>query len=165
MRRFTSCPRLERFLLIEAIGTACPFAARLVLHGANGNGWPDPYFTSPLPVLLFNAMPITLLAFLFSRRASRAGLVTAVVVLAFTFITHATLDLSRDPQAGVAVLLIPIYTLPILLAVYAVAVTIEWLVGRMHIERTYKGRKGEEKGRKKGRKKGRESFSDARLIC
>jgi hypothetical protein len=118
--------RDRHFVRAAIVGMALPYAARvpgLPWHGAQ---WLNSYLPSVAGVAFiaaFNAIPIAVLGAL--RLACRRRVVAFWCAAAAAFLvlalSHATLDLASDAQAGIALIFIPVYAAP--------AALLGWLVG------------------------------------
>lgn len=99
-------------ILIVIVGIVLPYAARL----PRGTEWVGQYTGTGLNGFLmleaFNAIAWgSLLGLTFLIRRPIAMLAPCLLGFGFLAWTHATLDLAADAQAGIGIVLIPIYAL------------------------------------------------------
>lgn len=99
-------------ILIVIVGIILPYAARL----PRGTEWVGQYTGTGLNGFLmleaFNAIAWgSLLGLTFLIRRPIAMLAPCLLGFGFLAWTHATLDLAADAQAGIGIVLIPIYAL------------------------------------------------------
>jgi hypothetical protein len=112
---------------VVAVGILLPYAARLPGTLTRGPDWLWSYFGGGLGATLFfaglNAICWgSVLAASFSYRNPRSVWFPAVLGFSLPFYLHASVDLSSDPQAAIALVLIPLLSLPLIF--------VGWLVGR-----------------------------------
>lgn len=112
---------------IAVVGFLLPYVARLPGVFVYGPDWLWSYFGDGLglSVLLggFNAINWgAVLAASSTYRNPHAAWFPVVLGFAFPAFAHASLDLSSDAQAAISLVLIPIFSLPLVFA--------GWLVGR-----------------------------------
>lgn len=115
--------------LVVVVGVLLPYAARLPGLLTRGPDWLWSYFVSGVGATLFfgglNAITWgSVLAASFSYRNPRAVWFPAVMGFSLPAYLHASVDLSSDPQAAIALVLIPLLSLP--------PIFIGWLVGRWY---------------------------------
>lgn len=112
--------------LVITTGVALPYLARLPGVLTRGPDWLWSYFSGGIGALLFfgglNAICWgTVLAASFSFRNPRAVWFPAVFGFSLPVYFHSSVDLSSDPQAAIALVQIPLLSLPL--------VFLGWLVG------------------------------------
>lgn len=122
--------------VIVMVGVLLPYAARLPGVLTNGPDWLWSYFGDGLGAVLllgaFNAICWgAILVASNSYSNPHAAWFPALAGFAFPAFMHATLDLSSDPQAAIALVLIPLFSLPL--------VWVGWLAGRWFDHRTKVG--------------------------
>ena len=119
--------------LVIAIGVALPYLARLPGVLTRGPDWLWSYFSGGIGAVLFfgglNAICWgAVMAASFSFRNPHAVWFPAVFGFSLPAYLHASLDLSSDPQAAIAFVMIPLLSLPL--------VFLGWLVGRWFDRKT-----------------------------
>lgn len=134
-------PRVRSALIkgrvaVVLVGVALPYAARLPGVLLKGPDWLTSYFPGEIGVLLlfgFNAIVwCAILAGTLAFRSVPAVLISAAIGFALPFYFHATLDLRADAQASVALIGLPILSLPL--------VGLGWLLGYLVDRRQWNGR-------------------------
>jgi hypothetical protein len=113
-------------ILIVVIGILLPYLARLPGTFVNGIDWFTSYFGTGIGAVIFfevfNAICWgSILGTSFSYRHSCSVWFPAGFGFAFLAVSHAFLDLASSSTAAIALVFIPIYSLPFVL--------IGWLVG------------------------------------
>ena len=111
---------------IALLGIALPYLARLPGMVLYGPDWLTSYFGSGLGAIvffgIFNAINWgTIVVGTLAFRSMPAIVVAALIGFAYPLYAHATLDLASDAQAAIALIFIPIYSLPL--------VGLGWLLG------------------------------------
>jgi hypothetical protein len=113
-------------IAIAVVGILLPYLARIPGVFAHGQQWLTSYFgTGTLAILFFGAFNAInwgaiLVGTLFYRSVA-AALLAAVLGFAPLAVAHSTIDLSADAQAAIALVILPIFSLPF--------VVIAWLLG------------------------------------
>jgi hypothetical protein len=113
-------------ILIVIVGILLPYLVRIPGMTVKGTDWLTSYFGDGIGAMLFfgafNAVCWgSILLASFSYKTPSAIWFPAVFGFAFPAIANAFLDLSSDSMASVALVFIPIYSLPL--------VFIGWLIG------------------------------------
>lgn len=120
-------PMTKARLAIAIFGIVLPYVSRLPGVFIRGPDWLWSYFGDGMGLTLllggFNAISWgAILAASYTYRNPHAAWFPAVLGFAFPAFAHAFLDLSSDAQAAIALVLIPILSLPLVFA--------GWLAGR-----------------------------------
>jgi hypothetical protein len=107
-------------IFIVIVGILLPYAARVPGLALKGTKWFTSYIPDTLAAFMFfsacNAVCwASILAVTLAYRNPRSAWFPAVFGFAFPLYGHATLDLSSDAQAAIGLILIPIYSLPLVL--------------------------------------------------
>jgi hypothetical protein len=113
-------------IAVVVFGVLLPFAARIPGVAWKGTDWLTSYFGTGLAAILlisaFNGICWgSILLCTFTYRNARAVWFPAVLGFGLPAIAHGCLDLSSDAQAAVALVFIPVFSLPLVLG--------GWLVG------------------------------------
>ena len=105
----------EKYVIVVfLVGLILPFASRLVM----GLDWAMAYmrtFGAALLIGAFNMIPVVVLVTIGTKAKKIFDYWCGVIACyGFLFIFHASLDLSSDAQASIALLFIPIYSIPVI---------------------------------------------------
>ena len=123
---------------IVLFGISLPYLARVPGSLTRGPDWLDSYLEMGVGGFVFfgslNAFCWgAVLAFTLSYRHATTALFPAVLGFAFPACAHATLDLSSDAQAAIALIFIPIYSLPLVAAGGLIGLAVEWVRRRRRV--------------------------------
>jgi hypothetical protein len=105
-------------ILIAVAGILLPYAARIPGAVVEGPGWFASYLPGSIAAFLFvqawNAVCWgSVLAATFAYRSPRSAWFPAILGFAYPLYEHATLDLLSDAQAALGLIIMPIYSLPL----------------------------------------------------
>lgn len=116
------------FIVCLAAGELSPFVARLFSAVTVDERSFADYLPGAGLLCALNALPFTLAAIVAACRLLPASvrLSTGCVPVLLSFVAHAGIDLRSDAQAGIEVILIPIYLVLIVLVTYAVS-AVAWV--------------------------------------
>ena len=123
-------------IAIVIVGVVLPYAARLPGMLTNGPEWLWSYFGDGLGAAFFfgglNAICWgAIFAASYAYRNPHAVWFPATLGFAFPAFMHASIDLTADAQAAIALVLIPLFSLPL--------VFVGWLLGKWFDRRTAAG--------------------------
>jgi hypothetical protein len=119
----------KRFVIALVAGLAVPFVARALLGRAGLTSY-FPSWSAGFTVLAMH-IPCCAIVALFAGLSKTWGWpfgFSAVGTFSFLIWSHLTLDLSKDAQAGIALLLIPVVAIPIALLTAAIGGAVRFVV-------------------------------------